>query len=254
MQRVSRTALIQHFMGLFLGFAVVTGVLSANSGNAGQGNRPDCVLAAYYPPFVIADTNTNAGLSIEILRAAAERTGRTIAIEMMPFQRALYELQSDRHCMLPALFRNASREAQFQWIETYHAAELQFLTTIAPVNSLEEGRALNRIAVETDASADQFLTSMGFDNLVRIANPASSARMLQAGRVDAWAQSAIAANGVWDDLNLSPRLLAGAPIYAVPVYVTAGLRYPKDLAEIYREAIQSLVADGTVLRILENYD
>lgn len=235
------------------GVMVSLGLLMSQARGEAQ-TAPDCVIAAFYPPFVIGDTVENAGFSIDIIRAAAARAEREISIEILPFQRALHRLQSDPSCMMPALFRNSSREAKFQWIETYHAAELSFLSLKAPVNNIEEGRHLARIAVETDASADRFLTGLGFDNLVRLPNPASSARMLHAGRIDAWAQSATAALELWHELKLAPNLYASAPIYSVPVYVTAGLKYPADLAEIYRGAIQSIVADGTVAALVAEYE
>lgn len=216
-------------------------------------NTPDCVVAAFYPPFVIADRDENAGISIEVIRAAAKRAGREISIEFMPFQRALYTLNKRPNCMMPALFRNESREGSFRWIETYHAAELRFMTLGTPINSIEEGRKLTSIGVETESSADQFLSSLGFENLVRIASTASSAQMLQAGRIDAWAQSATAAQGLWDDLGLQPALQTGDAIYSVPIYVTAGLQYPDDIAAIYQKAIKSIVTDGTVAGILAKY-
>lgn len=251
--RLMMRCAVPFFLRLVSGFLMAVVGLSMPAKAEGQ-HAPDCVIAAFYPPFVIADTIENAGFSIDIIRAAAARAGREISIEILPFQRALHRLQSNSSCMMPALFRNSSREAKFRWIETYHAAELSFLSLNAPIHDLQQGRHLARIAVETDASADRFLTGLGFENLVRISNPASSARMLHAGRIDAWAQSATAALELWEDLKLAPELHASAPIYSVPVYVTAGLDYPDDLVEIYRRAIHSIIADGTVGRLIAQYE
>lgn len=230
------------------------GVFWATASKADQDETTDCVLVSYYPLFTIAGSDKLSGVSIEVLRVASKRAGRTIKIEMMPFQPALYALQNDRACLLPALFRNASREGRYRWIASYHSAELKFLSIGPAINTLQEGRALDSIAVETDASANQFLSSMGFENLARIPNPASSARMLQAGRVVAWAQSVIAANRMWADLDLGPELQAGDPIHILPVYVAAGLDYPDDLAEIYATSINSLTSDGSVARIIASYE
>jgi polar amino acid transport system substrate-binding protein len=217
-------------------------------------HRPlDHVVAAYYPPLMIADSPTNAGVAIEILRIAADRAGRDIEIEFVPFQRALHALDTRDDTLMPALFRNASREDKYRWIATYDAAELNFLTMTQPINTLAEGRALNRIAVETDSSADRFLTGQGFENLVRLANPASSARMLHAGRVDAWVQSGTAATVIWGENSLAPALQIGDPVYSVPIFLTAGLSYPDEAALAYQTAILGMVADGTVASILARY-
>ena len=217
-------------------------------------SSPDCVVAAHYPPFIIQGDPKQEGMSIEIIREAAARAGRTIDITFMPFQRALFTLETDPGCIMPALFRNASREHDYRWVATYHSAELGFMTITKQINTLEEGRKLNRVAVETDASADQFLTGLGFENLVHIANPASSAQMLQAGRIDAWVQSPRAARHLWDQLGLRTKLHVGASMYSVPIYVTAGLGYPDELAFAYQNAITAMISDGTVERILTKYD
>ncbi|WP_299733655.1 transporter substrate-binding domain-containing protein [uncultured Tateyamaria sp.] len=221
---------------------------------AQQNDDTDCVVAAHYPPYIIGNTPTNAGISIDIMRAAAARAGRTIRFEIMPFKRTLHVLATDATCMMPVLYRNKTREPLYRWIAAYDATELHFLTVGAPVNTIEEGRQLGSIGVEISASAYQLLSGLGFENLVEIANPLSSARMLHAGRIDAWAQSSKAATGVWNGLGLEPPLQAGDPIYAVPVYVVAGLGFPDELAEIYKTAIESLVADGTAARIISSYE
>lgn len=217
-------------------------------------SSPDCVVAAHYPPFMILGDPRKEGISIDIIRAAAARAGRTIEIRFMPFQRALFTLKTDPGCIIPALFRNASRERDYRWIATYHAAELSFMTVSKQINTLEDGRKLNRVAVETYASADQFLTGLGFDNLVHIASPTSSAQMLQAGRIDAWVQSPRAAQHLWDQLELRTKLHVGAPMYSVPIYVTAGLGYPDELTFAYQNAITAMISDGTVEQILKQYD
>ncbi|MFL4472266.1 substrate-binding periplasmic protein [Tateyamaria armeniaca] len=221
---------------------------------AQQNDDADCVIAAHYPPYIIGDTPTNAGISIDVMRAAAARAGRTIRFEIMPFKRTLHVLATDATCMMPVLYRNESREPLYRWIAAYDATELHFLTVGDRVNTIEEGRQLGSIGVETSASAYQLLSGLEFDNLVEIANPLSSARMLHAGRIDAWAQSSKAATGVWNELGLEPPLQVGDPIYAVPVYVVAGLGFPDELADIYKNAIESLVADGTAARIISSYE
>ncbi|MEM6373300.1 MAG: transporter substrate-binding domain-containing protein [Pseudomonadota bacterium] len=251
------TYLIRKFLMRFskVVLACLTGAILflATTARAQDTTPVDCVVAAYYPPFMVADTVDGAGMSIEIMREAAKRAGRSIEIQFMPFPRTLMALQSDNTCIMPAMFRNETREGKYTWIATYDAARLRFLTMGDTVNNLEAGRDLRSIGVETGASADQFLSNIGFENLVRLSGPSSSARMLHAGRIDAWAQTGSVASGMWQQLDLAPPVQIGPPIYSVPVYITAGLGIAEQTASAYRAAIDSMLADGTVVRILAAY-
>lgn len=226
--------------------AFSAGVLRAQTAQA-----PDCIVAAHYPPFMNSDTN--AGMSIDIIREAARRAGREVQIQFLPFPRLLLELQSPRDCMVPALFRNLTREGKYQWIATYDSADLRVVTMGAPVNTIEDARTLSAIGVEAGASADLFLTSQGFENLYRVPGLASSAKMLYSGRVSAWVQTSAVAKGMWQELELKKPVQIGAPIYFVPVYVAAGLGFPDVLAQAYHDAIHEMIADGTVERIMAAY-
>lgn len=234
---------------------ILAAVLAFSAGmlRAQTAQAPDCIVAAYYPPFMNSDSDTNAGMSIDIIREAARRAGREVQIQFLPFPRLLMELQSPRDCIMPALFRNLTREGQYQWIATYDSADLRVLTMGAPVNTIEDARALPIIGVEAGASADQFLTSLGFENLYRVPGPASSAKMLYSGRVSAWVQTSTVAKGMWQELGLKQPVQMGAPIYSVPVYVAARLGFPDAVAQTYHDAIHEMIADGTVERIMASY-
>ncbi|MEM6312083.1 MAG: transporter substrate-binding domain-containing protein, partial [Pseudomonadota bacterium] len=176
--------------------------------NAQQTKPLDCAVVSHFPPFIISQDGALTGISVEILRIAAQRSGRAIMFEEMPFQRALHRVTTQNDCMMPALFRTAPREDQFVWLATYDAAELHFLTIGDPINTLDEGRTRSAIGVVKDSSGDTVLTSLGFENLVRVASSSSNARMLNAGRIDAWVQSERAARSIWAQLGLQTALQA----------------------------------------------
>ncbi|MEL6808947.1 MAG: transporter substrate-binding domain-containing protein [Pseudomonadota bacterium] len=242
------------FMGapaavLVLGYSMTVAGLT----HAQQTKPLDCAVVAHFPPFIISQDGALTGISVEILRIAAQRSGRAIVFEEMPFQRALHRVTTQNDCMMPALFRTAPREDQFLWLATYDAAELHFLTIGSPINTLDEGRTLSAIGVVKDSSGDTVLTSLGFENLVRVASSSSNARMLHAGRIDAWVQSERAARSIWAQLGMQTALQAGDPIHSVPMYAVAGPEFPDDVADLYRTAIMNMVEDGTVAGIFAEF-
>lgn len=213
----------------------------------------DRFFAAVYPPLMIEDRETLPGISIEIIREAALRLDREITIEFAPYQRVMHVVQTQNDAMMLALYRNGSREEQFNWVVETHAAKVRFISIGKRIDTIEEARKLAQVGVETGSSADRHLTSLGFENLVRMVSPDRSARMLAVGRIDAWLLTATVANTIWEQLDLKQELIVGDVILNLPIFMVAGRDFPKDTAAIYKVAIEGLIADGTVATIIAKY-
>ncbi len=214
--------------------------------------EPDRIVAAFYPPLMINASHDKPGSAIEIIREAAHRAGREITIEFLPFQRAMH-LVKQGEALMPSLFRNEAREPDFTWVARIDSTRLQFLTLDKPLNSLDQARELPMIGVEAGAATDVFLTSQGFDNIVRLPGPEASAQMLQARRIGAWLLPADLAQDVWDGLGFAEKLHTGASIHEYAIYVVGGLDLPSDTARDYRLALQSMEQDGSLTAILLKY-
>lgn len=228
---------------------------SVHTAVADEKPRPtDRALAAYYPPLMIDDGADMPGIAIEILRAAAKRANRNVQLEFQPFQRALNTIQESPDAVMAALFRNESREAQFQWIARIHATKLRFLAIDTQINSLEQARQLGTIGVEAGSTSDRFLSRLGFENLERVSSPDATAQMLAADRIDAWLLTNSLANSVWQRLDLKPPLISGDVIKEFPIYLVAGPSFPKALADTYRTAVEKLHQDGSIKAILARYE
>ncbi len=239
-----------------LAACLASGLIFAQSGTlADQTNRPlDRVVAAYYPPLMIDAEADAPGLAVEILRIAANRLDRDLAIEFLPFPRALQAMQNRSDTLMPALFRNDTREDEFLWIAQIDATKVRFLSLDRRVGSLEQARALDKIGVEADSTGDTVLTGMGFQNLERLAGPEMSARMLDAGRIDAWVLTRPLAETVWQRMGLKRQLIPGVILFEVPIYMVAGLGFPEEDALSYRRTIAGMHGDGTVTYLLDKYE
>ncbi|MEM1343477.1 MAG: transporter substrate-binding domain-containing protein [Pseudomonadota bacterium] len=213
----------------------------------------DRVVAAYYPPLMI-DDSAKPGLAIEILQTAAARLNRGIALEFLPFRRALKTVQRQPDTLMPALFRNPERENAFQWISAIHTAKGRFLSLDQPINSLGQARRLGSIGVETASTGDALLSRLEFDNVERVSSPATNASKLNAGWIDAWLLTQALAASVWAELDFERELIAGEIMFETPIYLVAGPQFPKALAQQYRAAIKDMAADGTIQRILSQYE
>ncbi|MCR9256507.1 MAG: transporter substrate-binding domain-containing protein [Alphaproteobacteria bacterium] len=221
--------------------------------HAAERSGADHFIAAYYPPLMIDGETEMPGSSIEILREAARRLGRSNTIEFLPFRRALKTLRHRDDALQPALYRLPGREKDYRWIAHTHDVYDAFHTVGAPIDNLEAARKLDRIGVETDASMDVFLTKIGFTNIERVDSPTTNAQKLRAGRIDAWALTHSLAVWTWKKAGIDQPLTSGTAIRTAPVYVVAGLNYPPDRVAAYRATLRGMKADGSIRAILERY-
>ncbi len=213
----------------------------------------DRVVAAHYPPLMVADDPERPGYAVEIMREAARRAGRSFELTFLPFERAIFEVQNHPATLMPALFKGKPRDDLFHWVIDIQVAELRFATTGAPVNDLEAARQLQSIVLETGTTGDNLLAQNGFDNVTRLQDPMASARMLAAGRVDAWLLTQSNMERVWKALNAEPPLTFGAVVHVVPIALVASPTLPRDVSDAYRTAIQGMKEDGTLNAILVKY-
>ena len=214
----------------------------------------DTVVAAHYPPLMIEGGGERPGFAVEVLREAARRAGREVEITFLPYQRALYRVQNDPATLMPALFRGKKREDGYHWVVAIQSAKLRFATLSGPVHDLDTARSLSTIVVEGGTTGDVLLTRLGFDNLVRVNSPDSSARMLEVGRADAWLLTRRLMRQVWERLEMAPTLVFGNIVHEVPIFMVASPSLPEDVSAVYRAAVTSMKSDGTLDAILARYE
>lgn len=214
----------------------------------------DTVVAANYAPLMIEADPARPGYAIEVLREAATRAGREIDISFMPFQRAMHRVQTGSDVLMPALFYGKDRNDQILWLAQIQVAKLRFTTLASRVDTLEAARRLQSIVVEESTTADVFLTRLGFENLVRVGTPESSANMLAAGRVKAWFQNERVMTQEWHRLEIEAPLNLGDVVHEVPIFMVASPTLPEEVRRAYRDAITAMQADGTLTQIWDSYN
>lgn len=243
-----RNRFAAHMLAIFLFFFSTLFV------QAQTADRPvDPVVAAHYPPLMVANNESAPGMAVEIIEIAANRAGRAVTVEFVPFQRAMFSLQQRSDTLMPALFKNTERSPRFQWISQVYAEDLRFLSTDKSINSLKDARALRQIVVESGSSSARFLVERGFDNLVFVNSPDASAQMLASGRVQAWFLTEELGEAIWRQFGYKEELFHGDILHSLPVFLVAGLGFPSEVAKSYQDAIKSMQEDGTIDALRTKY-
>lgn len=220
--------------------------------------RAVVVVAADIPPYVIrSQQGAPSGMAIEVLEEAARRLGETLEIELMPLARALSQTRHRPDVLLLPPARNPQRESQFLWIaplleeafvlvshRNHHPAPL----TVADLPGLTVGAmrgSHGQSLIPLLEGVTQELVSEEINNASKLAR----------GRIQAWAVAWNTARYNQQRAGLPlPDLVRGETLQQSTLYLAASPRFSRSEALRWRRVIQEMREDGSLARILHQYD
>ncbi|QXB54620.1 ABC transporter substrate-binding protein [Aeromonas sp. FDAARGOS 1415] len=220
--------------------------------------RAVVVVAADIPPYVIrSQQGAPSGMAIEVLEEAARRLGETLEIELMPLARALSQTRHRPDVLLLPPARNPQRESQFLWIaplleeafvlvshRNHHPAPL----TVADLPGLTVGAmrgSHGQSLIPPLEGVTQELVSEEVNNASKLAR----------GRIQGWAVAWNTARYNQQRAGLPlPDLVRGQTLQRSTLYLAASPRFSPSEAMRWRRVIQEMRQDGSLARILFQYD
>lgn len=220
--------------------------------------RAVVVVAADIPPYVIrSQQGAPSGMAIEVLEEAARRLGETLEIELMPLARALSQIRHRPDVLLLPPARNPQRESQFLWIaplleeafvlvshRNHHPAPL----TVADLPGLTVGAmrgSHGQSLIPLLEGVTQELVSEEINNASKLAR----------GRIQGWAVAWNTARYNQQRAGLPlPDLVRGQTLQRSTLYLAASPRFSPSEAMRWRRVIQEMRQDGSLARILFQYD
>lgn len=211
------------------------------------------VVTPVRPPYVVdAGAGVADGPSIRLLQRVAELAGVAPAIEVVPFERAILMLHRG-NALYPALLRTPAREGRYQWVgEVFTDTAVVFTGKPAPViRSLGEARVFGTVTVMRGSELAALMRAEGLTNIGNETSDLDNARMLAAGRVDAWLAPSTVGRAVWDELHLDPAILqASAPVAALSFWIVASKNFDPAILARLRNAYAELVKTSEYDRIV----
>ncbi|MFM4648791.1 substrate-binding periplasmic protein [Aeromonas bivalvium] len=216
------------------------------------------LLAAEVPPYVIrAQQGAPTGMAVEVVEEAARRLREPLTIELMPFARALVEAQHRSGVLLLPPVRSQDRETRLQWI----APLLEESFVLASDRrhrgeplTLAEARRL-KIGVLRHSLSHSLLQARGMPELESVGAERGNADKLARGRIQAWAAAWNTMRYAQQEAGLPlTRLIKGETLARVPLYLAANLDFPAEEAARWRHTLAEMAADGSLDRILLQYD
>lgn len=225
---------------------------------AAQTAQAATVIAAEVPPYVIRSLQgAPSGMAIEVLEEAARRLHEPLTIELMPMARALSQSRHRPDALLLPPVRSPQREQQFLWIaplleeafvlvshRDHHPAPLAVTDLPGLALGVMRGSYGQSLSRPLPKGREEAVTE-----------EVSNASKLARGRIQGWAVAWNSARYNQQQAGLPlADLVRGATLQQTAIYLAAHPDFSPEQAARWRQAIQGMQRDGSLTRILKQYD
>lgn len=229
---------------------------SATDGNATGEKTLRVAMELAYPPFETKDDAGNPeGLAVDFIRDFGAAYGYDVQIENTAWDGLIPSLQSDKADLVISSMTITDERKQSVDFSTSYATGIQSIVVkedspITSADNLYVDGADYQIGVQQDTTGDIHCSDdFGDDHVQRFNKGADAVAALVSGKLDCVvidnepAKSFVAANEGLKVLETA---------YAVEDYAAAFAK-GSELTEPFNQALEELIADGTVKTIVDKY-
>ncbi|HEV2677928.1 MAG TPA: hypothetical protein VGV37_25580 [Aliidongia sp.] len=223
-------------------FGVALGVLIAAAAPAAATDIS--LIASPIPPFI---TEEGTGPVVRLVLDLARRVGNNPNVSVVPLGRAL-DLAHDRPAGIFLLGRSPEREDMLSWGPILVEEEMVLLTRTGAENAIGDLAAAKARHIGTlqHSVTEELLLEQGFGNVTGVPTNILAARMLDAGRFDAWCVPLHAADAAIRAAALPPKGFRNAlTLSKLPLYLAFSHQVPQADIDRWSAAFRAMQADGS---------
>lgn len=227
-----------------------------NTSASTDGKTLRVAMELAYPPFETKDDAGNPeGLAVDFIRDFGAAYGYDVQIENTAWDGLIPSLQSDKADLVISSMTITDERKQSVDFSTSYATGIQSIVVkedspITSADDLYADGADYQIGVQQDTTGDIYCSDdFGDDHVQRFNKGADAVAALVSGKLDCVvidnepAKSFVAANDGLKVLDTA---------YAVEDYAAAFAK-GSELTEPFNKALEELIADGTVQKIVDKY-
>lgn len=212
--------------------------------------------AIVYPPLVYAEDGKLWGVAPEVVEEIQKLVGDDSELKAAPWLRAYEQTQKAPMHAIFAIVRIPKRENLFKWVGPVFGEGDYFFKrkgSAIQVNSLEDAKNVERIAVRKDGYTHQTLTAAGFTNLDVSPSYDSSYRKLDEGRVDLVLMGERTYYYMVKKAGLEPANFERTKYMFAKsaAWLAFSPDVPDEIVAKWQKALDTLKANGTYARIME---
>ena len=201
-----------------------------------------------FPPFESLEGGEVVGIEVDILNKIAEKMGMELDIQQMDFDSVIPGVQAGKFDVgMSGITVTDKRKENVDFSSVYFMAAQAIVVTSDSGITGKADLEGKKVSVQTGTTAEEYCMGNGYEVLAFTANN-DAAAALTSGKVDAWVVDNEVALAMAPELGLSvlDEAMTSEP-YAFAFQKGSELVVP------FNEALDALLADGTVEKIFQQY-
>jgi ABC-type amino acid transport substrate-binding protein len=209
------------------------------------------------PPSSYMEDSQLKGMSVEIVQEILRRLKLPGKIELVPWARGYGLARNEPNVVLFSTTRLPQRENLFQWAGPLYEQNWGFYgvsgrhTRIA---SMSEAKRVDRIGTYRKDAKMQYLTWLGFTNLVSTNRNITNITHLIRGDIDLWVSSDFNMEHIARQAGVNPGVIELVyPFQKVGNYIAFSQKTAADTVRQWQQTLDDIKQDGTYERICRKY-
>ncbi|GGX39932.1 substrate-binding periplasmic protein [Saccharospirillum salsuginis] len=221
--------------------------------------QADTITAAQdpWPPFV--QDQAEAGLSVDLVRAALEHEGYEVEMTIMPWARAIDQVKNGNIDVLVATWYTEERTAYLRYSEPYMQNQLKFIKQAGDDFEFEGLESLSGKTVGVVRGygyGDEFLNATNFSR-PETNNIASNLLKLDAGRIDLTLEDEIVALSTMKNEGIDPSKydFTNNALSVNDLHVSSGIANARseEIIAAFNRGLAAIRENGTMAELLSKY-
>ena len=235
-------------LGLLSGCGSSKSDTDANAGADGEKKQLVVATSPDFPPFESLEGSEVVGIEVDILKKVAEKMGMELDLQQMDFDSVIPGVQAGKFDLgMSGITVTDKRKENVDFSSVYFMAAQAIVVTADSGIIGKADLEGKKVSIQTGTTAEEYCMGNGYEVLAFTANN-DAAAALTAGKVDAWVVDNEVALAMAPELGLTvlDEAMTSEP-YAF------AFQKGSELVAPFNEALDALLADGTVEQIFQQY-
>ena len=251
MKKLTKLTALALALVMVLGLLAGCGSSNADSSTDNSGGDTAKLVVATspdFPPFESLEGGNVVGIEVDILKQIAEKLGMELDIQQMDFDSVIPGVQAGKFDVgMSGITVTDKRKENVDFSSVYFMAAQAIVVSADSGITGKADLEGKKVSVQTGTTAEDYCMANGYEVLAFTANN-DAAAALTGGKVDAWVVDNEVALAMAPDLGLT---VLDEAMTAEP-YAFA-FQKGSELVAPFNEALDALLADGTVEKIFSDY-
>ncbi len=213
------------------------------------------IVTAHFPPLSIEAGGEQPGALTEVVLALCKRIALAPAVEFVPWPRAVHLAGTGPRVAIYPLTRLALREKSFQWLAPLYEEHYVFVAPRRGQFDVQHPLTMQhrRIALVRGTTQGALLQEWGFRHLVEARSVHEVHRFLTAGMADAAFGERAIIRASLKQQAAQQDFMTSEPLRSTTAWLAGSPDFTAADVAQYQRAMDDMVADGSVRRLLARY-